>query len=712
MPARKKGPESSEPELFDPPPVAAGAASGDALASGDQSSQDAPTDDGTDELLPAEAAPAHLAPYDPNAPGVAGQFRSWFLDYSSYVILERAVPHIDDGLKPVQRRILHVMWEMEDGRYNKVANIIGNTMKYHPHGDAAIGEAIVGLGQKELLIDTQGNWGNILTGDNSAAPRYIEARLTRFALDVAFNPKTTSWSASYDGRNREPVTLPMKFPLLLTQGAEGIAVGLACKMLPHNFIELCDACIAALRNEPFVLLPDFPTGGIMDASEYNEGLRGGRVRVRAKIESDPKKKYLLRITQIPFGTTAGALQESIVAANDKGRIKIQKVEDLTAAEVEILIHLSPGTDAEQIEQALYAFTDCEMSIAPNACVIMEDKPHFLSVHDILRHCAAQTRQLLKRELEIRQDELDEKWHFASLEKIFIEKRIYRDIEECTTWEAVMAAIWSGLKPYLKKLRREVTDDDVARLTEIRIKRISKYNSFEADDQIRGLEDEMAEVQKNLAQLTKFAVRWFNELKKKYGGGRQRRTEITSFSRVDSKQAAVATENLMIDREGGFVGYGLKRGSEIVARCSRLDEFIVFRKDGTCSVFKVSDKTFVGADPLHVALFVRGGESSVYHMIYRDGRQGRVFAKRFTIEGVTREKVYDLTRGTKDSRVLLFSVHESKAKADLAVAVVHLKPALRLRKLEIEVKWAELDVKNRGAIGLSVTDNVVARVAGK
>jgi len=707
MPARKKGSTPDEPELF------AATAGGENEAA--PPPPDAPADAGASEDEPEAAngeVPVHLAPYDPNAQGVAGQFRSWFLDYSSYVILERAVPHIDDGLKPVQRRILHVMWEMEDGRYNKVANIIGNTMKYHPHGDSAIGEAIVGLGQKELLIDTQGNWGNILTGDNSAAPRYIEARLTKFALDVAFNAKTTAWSTSYDGRNREPVTLPMKFPLLLAQGAEGIAVGLACKMLPHNFLELCDACISALRGEPFLLVPDFPTGGIMDAAEYNEGLRGGRVRVRAKIEIDPKKKYLLRITQIPFGTTAGALQESIVAANDKGKIKIQKVEDLTAAAVEVLVHLSPGTDPDQIENALYAFTDCEMSIAPNACVIMEDKPHFLSIHDILRHCAAQTRQLLKRELEIRLGELDEKWHFSSLEKIFIQKRIYRDIEECPTWEAVMTAIWKGLKPYLKLLRREVTDDDVARLTEIRIKRISKYNSFEADEQIKALEEEMEEVKKNLAQLTKYAVRWFTELKKKYSIGRERKTVITSFAKVDTKQAAVATENLMIDREGGFVGYGLKRGSESIDKCSRLDEFIVFRKDGTFSVFKVTDKTFVGADPLHIALFNRGGESKVYHLLYRDGRQGRVFAKRFTIEGVTREKVYDLTKGTKDSRILLFSVHESRAKADQAVAVVHLKPALRLRKLELEVKWAELDIKNRGAIGVSITDNAVVRVAGK
>ncbi len=707
MPARKKG-QPSEPELFAPQPTP----ELPATVEGTQTGDPAPADDATLAEAAGVEAPPHIAPYDPAAPGVAGQFRTWFLDYSSYVILERAVPHIGDGLKPVQRRILHAMWEMEDGRYNKVANIIGNTMKFHPHGDSAIGEAIIGLGQKELLIDTQGNWGNILTGDNAAAPRYIEARLTKFAQEVAFNEKTTTWAASYDGRNREPVTLPMKFPLLLAQGAEGIAVGLACKILPHNFNELLDACIAALRNEPFAILPDFPTGGIMDASDYNEGLRGGRVRVRAKIEVDPRKKYLLRITEIPFGTTAGSLAESIVAANDKGKIKIQRVEDLTAEHVEILVHLAPGTDPDQIQQALYAFTDCEMSIAPNACVIMDDKPHFMSVHDILRHCAAQTKQLLKRELEIRLGELEEKWHFASLEKIFIEKRIYRDIEECTTWEAVIAAIWKGLKPYLKNLRREVTDEDIVRLTEIRIKRISKFNSFEADEHIAALETEMAEVNRNLAQLTKYAVRWFTELKKKYGATRPRRTEVSSFERIDTKQAAVATENLMIDREGGFVGYGLKRGSEVLTKCSRLDEFIVFRDDGTFSVFKVADKVFVGPNPLHVALFTRGEENAVYHLIYRDGRQGRVYAKRFTIEGVTREKVYDLTKGTKGSRVFHFHVHPNKEKADAAVAIVHLKPELRLRKLEIEVKWGEMEIKSRGAMGNTVTDNTVTRVAGK
>lgn len=702
MPARRKGPvkpESQDPAL---PDANGGASASEPEVLSEESA----------EATAVEPTHGHLSPDDPNAPGVAGQFREWFLDYASYVILERAVPHINDGLKPVQRRILHVMWEMEDGRYNKVANIIGSTMKYHPHGDAAIGEAIIGLGQKEFMIDTQGNWGNILTGDNAAAPRYIEARLTKFALEVAYNPKTTTWASSYDGRNKEPVTLPMKFPLLLAQGAEGIAVGLACKILPHNFNELIDACIAALRGESFSLLPDFPTGGLMDASEYNEGLRGGRVRVRARIEKDPKKKYLLRITEIPFGTTAGALQDSIVAANEKGKIKIQKVEDLTAENVEILIHLAPGTDPDQIEQALYAFTDCEMSLAPNACVIMNDKPHFMSVNDILRHCAEQTKQLLKQELEIRLGELEEKWHFSSLEKIFIEKRIYRDIEECTTWEAVIAAIWKGLKPYLKLLRREVTDDDIVRLTEIKIKRISKYNSFEADEYIKALEKEMEEVRRSLAQLTKYTIRWFTELKKKYGAGRERKTEVTTFGRVDTKQAAVATENFMVDRENGFAGYGLKRGSEVIDKCSRLDEFIVFRKDGTFSVFKVADKTFIGPDPLHIALFRRGEESKVYHMIYRDGHGGRVYAKRFTIEGVTREKVYDLTRGTKNSRVLHFSVHDSKERADQSVSVVHLKPAPRLRKLEVEVKWGELDIKNRGAVGTTVTDHTVVRVSGK
>ncbi|MGI8604657.1 MAG: DNA gyrase/topoisomerase IV subunit A [Verrucomicrobiales bacterium] len=695
MPGKRKTPDQpSEPELFfeELQPKEAAVGNGDAPA-------------------PMEApSPQAIRPDDPNAPGVAGQFREWFLDYSSYVILERAVPHIADGLKPVQRRILHAMYQLEDGRYNKVANIVGDTMKYHPHGNTAIEEALVQLGQKELLIDTQGNWGNVHTGDNAAASRYIEARLTKFALEVAFNPKTTAWTTSYDGRNKEPVTLPMKFPLLLAQGAEGIAVGLACKILPHNFNELIDGCIEALRGNQPDVFPDFPTGGLLDASEYNQGVRGGRLRLRARIEEDARKKYLLRITEIPFGTTAGSVAESIVAANEKGKLKIQKVEDLTSDSVEIVVHLTPGSEAEQIKFALYAFTDCEIAISPNACVIMDDRPHFMSVNDMLRHSAVQTRQLLKRELEIRLAELGEKWHFASLEKIFIEKRIYRDIEECTTWEAVMAAIWKGLKPFLDKLKRPVTNEDVARLTEIRIKRISKFNSLEADEEIAGLQGEMAEAQKCLGQLTRHTVKYFTELKKKYGAGRERRTELTSFERVEAKQAAVATENLMVDREGGFVGYSLKRGSEIISRCSRLDEFIVFRRDGTCSVMKVADKIFVGADPVRVALFKRGEETNVYHMIYRDGPRGRVYAKRFQIEGVTRDKVYDLTKGTKDSKVLYFAIHPSREVADRTAVVVHLRPALRLRKLEIPIQWSDLEVKNRGAIGNTVTDNAVARIS--
>jgi topoisomerase IV subunit A len=673
-------------------------------AAGEEASSVSPEIDGV------KAGVAPIAVDAANAPGVAGQFRTWFLDYSSYVILERAVPHLLDGLKPVQRRILHVMWEMEDGRYNKVANIIGTTMKYHPHGDAAIGEAIIGLGQKELLIDMQGNWGNILTGDNAAAPRYIEARLTKFALEVAFNPKTTLWSASYDGRNQEPITLPMKFPLLLAQGAEGIAVGLACKILPHNFIELIDASIAILRQQDFTIYPDFPTGGIMDAADYNEGLRGGRLRVRAKIEIDAKKKNLLRITDVPFGVTAGSLAESIVTANDKGKIKIQRVEDLTSDHVEILVHLAAGTEPDQITQALYAFTDCEVSIAPNACVIFEDKPEFLSVKEILRRSTIETKELLKRELEIRLNELAEKWHFSSLERIFIEKRIYRDIEECRTWEAIMAAIWKGLKPHLKKLKREVTDDDVARLTEIRIKRISKFNSFEADEAIAAIEAEMDEVSKNLAQLTKFAIKYFTDLKKKYGAGRERKTQIATFERVEAKAAAVANENLMIDRDGGFVGYGLKRGTEILTKCSRLDEFIVFRSDGTFSVYKVGEKVFVGPNPMHVALFSRGEETAVYALIYRDGRQGKVYGKRFSIEGITRDKVYDLTKGTKDSKVHYFVAHAQAAASNKTVLTVHLKPDPKRRKNEITVALKDLDIKARGAGGYLITDATVARVS--
>jgi topoisomerase-4 subunit A len=509
-------------------------------------------------ILPS-AAPVEHKPVDT-------LYGDWFLDYASYVILERAVPHINDGLKPVHRRILHSMDELEDGRYNKVANVVGNTMKYHPHGDASIGDAMVQLGQKDLLIDTQGNWGNTLTGDNAAAPRYIEARLSKFALDVVFSPKVTEWAASYDGRNKEPVTLPVKFPLLLAQGVEGIAVGLSCRILPHNFIELCDASIAALRGEEFNLLPDFISGGIMDATDYNGGLRGGRIRVRAKIEEGAKKNMLV-ITEIPYGTTTGGLMDSIVAANDKGKIKIARVDDNTSDKVEIVVQLPSGTDTEQTIQALYAFTDCEISLSPNAVVIQDDKPRFMGVNDLLKASAENTKKILGHELEILLGELNEKWHFSSLEKIFIENRIYRRIEECETWEAVMDAIWKGLKPHLALLKREVTNDDVARLTEIRIKRISKFNSFEADEQIRELEEEIEQAEKFLKGLTKYTIRHFEELKKTYGAGRERRTVISSFDRVAAAEVIVQSETLYLNAKDGFAGTGLKREGDPICKCS-------------------------------------------------------------------------------------------------------------------------------------------------
>jgi topoisomerase IV subunit A len=517
--------------------------------------------------------PANPSPESPNpthgsivTKHVDDLYGDWFLEYASYVILERAVPHINDGLKPVQRRILHSMRELEDGRYNKVANVVGNTMKYHPHGDASIGDAFVQLGQKELLIDTQGNWGNILTGDGAAAPRYIEARLSKFALEVVFSPKVTNWSASYDGRNKEPVTFPLKFPLLLAQGVEGIAVGLSCRVLPHNFIEICDASIAALRGESFQLFPDFPQGGILDAADYNDGQRGGRVRVRAKIEAVPKRN-LVRIVEIPFGTTASSIQDSIVAANDKGKIKVQKVEDNTAEFVEILVHLPSGSDQEQAIQALYAFTDCETSISVNAVVIQDDKPRFTSITDLLKASAENTKQVLKMELEVELRELEEKWHFCSLEKIFIEKRIYRDIEEATTWDAVIGAIWRGLSPYLGLLKREVTEDDITRLTEIKIKRISKFNSFEADNQIKGLEGDIDQVQRYLKGLTRYAISYYERLKKEFGKGRERRTTIAGFDRVAAAEVAIANETLYLDAKEGFAGYGLKKEGEALGKCS-------------------------------------------------------------------------------------------------------------------------------------------------
>jgi len=644
--------------------------------------------------------------HDPDQHASLGaMYSDYFLDYASYVILERAVPHLNDGLKPVQRRILHSLKELDDGRYNKVANVVGNTMKYHPHGDQSIGDAMVQLGQKELLIDTQGNWGNTLTGDGAAASRYIEARLTKFALDITFNPKTTEWTPSYDGRNKEPVTFPVKFPLLLAQGVEGIAVGLACKMLPHNFHELIDASIAVLRKEPFELLPDFPTGGIMDANEYKDGLRGGRVRVRARISTE--KKGILRITQIPFGTTTGALMDSIVAAADKGKIKIAKIEDNTAADVDILVHLPPGLDAENLRDALYAFTDCELSISPNACVIADDKPQFLGVSEILRRNTEQTRDLLRRELEIRLSELAEKWHFSSLEKIFIENRIYRDIEECTTWEAVLKAIDDGLKPFKKLLKREVTEEDLVRLTEIKIKRISKFDSFKADEEIRSLETEIEETEKNLKNLTRYTIRWFEDLKKKYGKGRERRTEISSFDRVDRSQVIMATETLYLDEKNGFAGFGLKKETPI-EKCSTLDDVIIFGQDGKMRILKVADKFFVGPRPLRVAIF-RKDEDLIYSIIYRDGKEGAILAKRFRVGGITRDKEYELTKGTPGSRIFYFAVHKSEAESADQLLIVHIKPALRLKNVSRPFNFGEVPVKGRSSGGNIVTKLPIDRI---
>lgn len=636
---------------------------------------------------------------------LGGMYADYFLDYASYVIMERAVPHLADGLKPVQRRILHSMRELEDGRYNKVANVVGNTMKYHPHGDTSIGDAMVQLGQKELLIDTQGNWGNVLTGDKAAAPRYIEARLTPFALEVAFNPKTTEWSRSYDGRNKEPVTLPLKFPLLLAQGVEGIAVGLACKMLPHNFIELLEASIEALRKKPFELVPDFATGGIMDASNYNDGLRGGKIRVRAKVEIE--KKRILRITEVPYGVTTGSLMDNIVAANEKGKIKISKVVDNTAAHADILVHLPAGADPEITRDSLYAFTDCEVSISPNACVIHDGKPRFMGVSEMLKHSAKQTKQLLKMELEIRLGELQEKWHFSSLEKIFIEKRIYRDIEECETWKAVIDAIDKGLKPFKKILKREVTEEDIVRLTEIKIKRISKFDSFKADELINKLEEDITEVEKNLRNLTRYAVAYYKNLIKKYGKGRERRTLIDQFNVVDRVQVVAATETLYVNRKDGFAGWGLKK-DDAVEKCSRIDDVIAFDGEGKMRVTKVSDKAFVGKRIQHIAVF-RKDEEKVYSMIYRDGRQGAVYAKRFKVGGVTRDKEYDLTKGTKGTRVLYFAVHDNDEQSAENTVIVHLKPVPRLRSLSRLFNFGELGLKGRAVKGNLVTKHAVDRV---
>lgn len=634
---------------------------------------------------------------------VSGMYKDWFLDYASYVILERAVPAINDGLKPVQRRILHSMKDLDDGRYNKVANIIGHTMKYHPHGDASIGDALVQLGQKELLIDQQGNWGNIHTGDGAAAPRYIEARLSKFALDVVYNPKTTLWQLSYDGRNQEPVNLPVKFPLLLAQGAEGIAVGMACKILPHNFLELIDASIAFLKGEEFQIFPDFITGGMADVSNYNDGLRGGRVRVRAKMRQLDKKTIV--IDELPFGCNTSSLIDSILKSNDKGKIKIKKIDDNTSDKVEIVIHLQPGIDPDQTIDALYATTDCEVSISPNTAVIENDKPRFITVSDILKVNTQNTVELLKSELDIRMKELEDSWHFSSLEKIFIENRIYRDIEEETTWEGVLAAIDKGLKPFKKLLKREIIPDDILRLTEIRIKRISKFDAFKADEELRGLEEQISAVQHDLDHLVDYAIAYYKRIRDKYGKGRERKTEMRFFEKIEAAVVVAANKKLYVDREEGFVGWGLKK-DEFLCDCSDIDDIIVFRRNGTMMVSKIQEKAFFGKDIIHAAVWKKGDDRTIYNMVYQDGTNGPTMMKRFAVDAITRDKEYDLTAGTKNSKVSYFTANPN---GEAEVLNVLLRPRPHLKKLRLEVNFAELDIKGRGAKGNILTKHLISKI---
>lgn len=666
------------------------------------------------ELIPEEEEGGKEIPESGNIPealhsvtALSGMYQNWFLDYASYVILERAVPHISDGLKPVQRRILYSMKRMDDGRFNKVANIIGHTMQFHPHGDASIGDALVQLGQKELLVESQGNWGNILTGDGAAAPRYIEARLSKFALEVAFNSKTTEWMNSYDGRNREPVTLPVKFPLLLAMGVEGIAVGLSSKILPHNFNELIEASINYLQGKPFELYPDFPTAGMIDVSKYNDGARGGVVKVRARIEKVDKKGLV--ISEIPFGRTTSSLIESIVKANDRGKIKIKKIDDNTAGGVEIVIQLQSGVSPDKTIDALYAFTDCELSISPNACVITdENKPAFVGVSDILRHNTDRTVNLLKLELEIRKAELEEEWHFSSLEKIFIEKRIYRDIEECETWEAVITAIDNGLKPYKKLFRREITLDDITRLTEIKIKRISKYDSSRADEYIRGLETDLEEVINHLANIIPYAINYFRQIRKKHGKGRERRTEIRSFETIEATKVVANNAKLYVNRQEGFIGTGLKK-DEYVCDCSDIDDIIVIRKDGTYLITKVEEKQFVGKDVIHAQVFLRNDARTIYNVVYQDGREGPCYVKRCAITGLTRDKEYNLGKGTAGTKILYLSANPN---GEAEVIRVYHKPRARLKKVTFDFDFGELAIKGRGSMGNILTRNAVHKITLK
>ncbi len=635
-----------------------------------------------------------------------GMYKNWFLDYASYVILERAVPHINDGLKPVHRRILHAMHRMDDGRFNKVANIIGFTMQFHPHGDASIGDALVQLGQKNMLIDTQGNWGNIFTGDRAAASRYIEARLTKFAHEVVFNPKTTIWKLSYDGRNQEPVTLPVKFPLLLAQGVEGIAVGLASKILPHNFVELIDASIAHLRGEPFELYPDFPTGGMIDVSRYNDGLRGGAVKVRAKIEKVDNRT--LKIADIPFGKNTTSLIESILKANDKGKIKIKKIDDNTAELVEILIHLPAGVSPDKTIDALYAFSDCEVSISPNACVIKDNKPLFLHVSDILKSNTEHTVFLLQRELEIRRGELEDSWHKSSLERIFIEKKIYQRIEDCETWEAIIKTIDHGLEPYKKLLKREVTRDDIVKLTEIKIKRISKYDSKKADEYIATLEEEMEQVDYHLANLINYTIDYFKRIKRLFAKNYPRQTEVRSFASIEASKVVVKNEKLYINRQDGFIGTSLKK-DEYVCDCSDMDEVILFYKNGKYIISKVSDKAFIGKNILHIAIFKRNDKRTIYNAVYLDGKSKYTYMKRFAVTGITRDKEYDVTQGNPGSKLLYFSANPN---GEAEILKVILKPKPRIRNLIFEQNLGDLAIKGRGSMGNILTKYALHKISLK
>jgi len=666
------------------------------------------------------APPTTSANHEDSVITLSGMYQNYFLDYASYVILERAVPAIDDGLKPVQRRILHAMFEQHDGRYHKVANLIGQTMQFHPHGDAAIGDALVNMGQKELMIDCQGNWGDYRTGDSAAAPRYIEARLTKFALDIAFNHDTTVWQMSYDGRKREPVNLPMKFPLVLAHGAEGIAVGLSTKIMPHNFIEIIKASIASLKGKPSDLIPDFPTGGLVDASNYNGGLRGGKLRVRARVRELDKKT--LQITEIPYGVTTGDLMDSIVKANEKGQIKIKKVIDKVAAEIDIEIELQPGVSPDVTIDALYAFTSCEVSISPNCCVIINNKPLFTDVNELLRISTENTKALLRQELEILKDDLEEKLHFASLEKIFIQNRIYRDIEEAETWEAVISTIDIGLKKYVStpsdpeyaketkkiKLLRDVTEDDIVRLTEIRIKRISKFNSFKADEEIAKTNAELEETKHHLAHITEYAIDYFENLLAKHGKGRERRTEIAAFDTIHASAVAANNAKLYVNRADGFIGTGLKK-DEFVQDCSDIDDIIIFRRDGVMKIVRAEDKTFVGKDIEHIAVWKKNDERTTYNMAYMDAKSGKTFVKRFNVTAITRDKDYQLGSKVKNSKMLYLTVNPN---GESEVVQVTLTPASTARTKIFDYDFAELAIKGRDSQGNVLTKYPVKQIKQK